>query len=250
MSEVSAASVTGGFRRTVFTSALILAAVAWPIPGTLLGFAGDKVVEAQTASRMDAVAITKVTYREMPIHCRIILNRSALDTVEPFQADDDWLKDLTIYILNRTDNTIVYGGISVKFPETGDGRSVQQPQTAYNVHFGRLPDSVAFNPRTGLPFQQDPTRAPATFYPGQTMAIHVGDYAEQIKRTVEQFGMPFAKVTKCTIALESFVFSDGSRWATGGGYSVPDAEHPGNYKPIRDQDYFPGKATWPPGFHN
>ena len=38
---------------------------------------------------------------------------------KPFQADEDWLKNMPIFLKNRTDKVIVRADVQLWFPDTG-----------------------------------------------------------------------------------------------------------------------------------
>jgi hypothetical protein len=176
----------------------------------------------------------------------LIVSPAEVQPVSPFQAGDDWLANTVVTLLNRTSKTVVAGQLILVFPETGDG-SIQKPLRVYNISLGRLPASVAFSGSTGKPISQPPAAQPLSFAPGQTLAIHIGDSIAGIVASVAH-DMPFPSVTKCIIRRGAFFFDDGMRWY-GTGYSVPDPDNAGKFKPM-DRRYFPGIPSWPPGSHN
>ena len=154
-----------------------------------------------------------------------------------FQAGDDWLKDLTVTLLNRTNKKIVYALIGLGFPQT-------QPERAENISLGRIPDNAAFD-RQGRPLRQE-GRQPLSLGPGQTLVLNVRDHIGEIEGTLgPALSLP---VTKVTIHLIGCNFEDGMHWNPG-SYSVPDPDHPGQWKRMAARSYCPGDrfANWPPG---
>ncbi|MGB9458025.1 MAG: hypothetical protein WCB12_18390 [Bryobacteraceae bacterium] len=229
--------------RIAIALGFLAVAAAWSDSSVVSAFADDKVIEVEPQHRNDPVMITRVAFRDSDLQCGLIASRTEVEPVTPFEAGDDWLQNLTLYLLNRTNKTIAFSNIVLAFPETGDGRSPQHPQRVYNLNLGRLPDFVAFSGRTGEPLRQDPSRQSMSFAPGQTLPIHLGDYIDHIKASLDD--IPFT-VTKCIIRRSSVVFDDGMRW--DGNYSLPDPDHPGKWKRV-EGDYFPGIPTWPPNYH-
>lgn len=221
--------------RCAVALAILLGGTAW---------AGDKLIQVDGQHRHDAVVITKVTYGNSEVDCGLVVSSTALQPVIPFQAGDDWLQDVTVYLLNRTDKMIVFAQTTLAFPETGDG-SFQRPMRVYNVTLGRLPPNAAFSGRTGQPLPQNPNLQAIAFAPGEVLPVHLGDYINQIRTSADN--VPFTALTKLTVRRSFFVFEDGMRW-NGGAYSVPDPERPGKWKPL-DAAYFPGTPVWPPGDH-
>lgn len=204
--------------------------------------ASQRQIEVDGQHRSDAVIVANVTVNNVDIQCGLVASSSALQPIVPFEAGDDWLQNTTLYLVNRTNKVIVFGQISLWFPETGSGTALQ-PMRVYNVTFGRLPAAAAVSGRTGRPLAQLGAAQPLTFAPGQTMSIHLADYISGIQASVDN--MLFPSVTRVIIRRESFVFSDGMRWA--GEYTIPDAQHPGKWVHM-PSNYFPGDmhVNWPP----
>jgi hypothetical protein len=95
---------------------------------------GDALV-----TRFDAVIITKVTVGDQEIQSGRSTAASELTPVAPFQADEDWLKNMSIFIKNRTDKEIVYAEVQLIFPDLGDGTEAR-PVTAYTISVGQRPE--------------------------------------------------------------------------------------------------------------
>jgi len=111
--------------------------------------------------------------------------------VIPFQATPDWLQEMTITLINRTNKAIVYGGIIFHFLDTGDCKS--QPCAGTEIHFGQLPAVDAYYARTGKPVKNRGT-APLNWGPEQTFVVHVSEYIPQIEQSLNKF-MPVTDVT-------------------------------------------------------
>jgi hypothetical protein len=204
-----------------------------------------KQVRCEPQTRMDAVVITKVIVAGREVQCGLTLGPDDTQTVTPFQAGDNWLSEMDIYLFDRTDKTIVSVGIPLGFPDTGNGHT--EPQSIYNVQIGRMPKVDAFSHKTGKPFAIDPKLKPVAFVPGQTLVLHVADYLADMKEYVEK-QMLLSQVTHVEIHRGAVYFEDGMRWQAGNGFSVPDASHPGNFKQLDPGRFFPGEPTenWPP----
>src|SRR5581483_1838087 len=86
---------------------------------------GEKLVQANDPAQItDAVMISDISVNGKSIECGLFVKPPAVvQPLTPFQADSDWLQQMTISLCNRTDRTIVFGGIIFHFPDTGDCRS-------------------------------------------------------------------------------------------------------------------------------
>lgn len=221
----------------VGAASIVLFLAASPLNAAM----APRSVEIDPQHRTDAVTITEVDVGTVSVQSGIVIGRGEVQPVTPFQADDDWLNNTSIVLLNRTNKTIVWGQITLAFPETGAG-TAGDPQRVAKITVGQLPPTAVVT-RAGQPVAQLPTtRPPLNFGPGQRMTLRLSDYKDQIATALESI-KPAGTLTKCRIHLTAFFFEDGLRW--DGSYSVPDPERPGKYKQMNG-GYFPGTPVWPP----
>jgi hypothetical protein len=226
-----------GLLASAVTALLLLAAArsdccfAQTIAGQTDQDSSQKLVEIEFMGRSDAVWIFTIATGDQQIEPGV-----------PFQAGGDWLKDMSILLRNRTDKTIDYVEIALRFPEAGNGRT--EPTVIYHIQLGQIPAVDRFNGH-GEPLRDDPARKPLGFAPGDSLAIHFGDYIAAIQSAVEQ-KISFAQITRCFIHRGTIFFDDGTRWTTA-GYEAPNPDQPGRYVRLPD-DYFPGSQMkfWPP----
>jgi hypothetical protein len=204
------------------------------------GALGTKVVDMIEVQRVwDAVRITKVAVAGQPIGTGLSGPRGEYRQGPPFQADEDWLKNMTISLNNRTDKPITCAQLRLWFPDTGDGTATRSI-TNYVIKLGQRPES-ALHYADGSKIPPDQMR-PLLLTPSETLLVHVGDYIEEIKATVESLGnIQFSQVTRVNIEPTDFYFTDGMRWV-GHTYYTPDPDHPGIYTKLADT-YFPGSAA-------
>ncbi|MGD0496972.1 MAG: hypothetical protein ABSC23_00895 [Bryobacteraceae bacterium] len=192
-------------------------------------------------TRMEPAVATKVTLGNATVQAgRFVKSaRETSDPITPFWADDDWVQDLTVYFLNRTNNTIVYAYILFSFSQTTDG----QIRYAFPLTLGVVPPSVSFG-LDGKPYHQPPGAQRMFWGPHQTMAIHLGDYIDRIRHSVGPSAPPLATLTTLFVDLEpGLFFGDGLQW--NGGYRVFDPQT-STWRRM-DRDYFPGNINrdWP-----
>lgn len=205
-------------------------------------FAAQRTIEADMQRPIDAVNVTKIMLGKSELQCGLIASRTASQPITAFDGGDDWLQNITVYLLNRTNNSIVYAGIVLWFPDTWNG-SPQHPILTFPISLGRVPDSVAFSGGTGQPLRQSPNARPIAFGSRQTLAIHLGDYIDRIRASVGG-AIPLAAITKMIIRRETFYFSDGMKWNMSGFYTYDQAS-PRRWKAL-DETHLPSLASWPP----
>lgn len=154
-----------------------------------------------------------------------------------FIAGNDWLKNTTIYLINRTEIPIAWLSIALQFPQTGNGQT--QPVWIYNVEIGRMPDADAISGRTGKTISPGPPGSKSLgLQPGGRLTIHVSDYMDKINDYLKT-AMPISALSQVHIWVDVCMFEDGLRFS-GGAFSRPDPQHPGQWIYLPTQKYFPG----------
>lgn len=209
----------------------------------------EKLVRAnQLAQISDAVLISNVAVGGKTVECGLFIKPPTIDQpVTPFQAGSDWLRQMTISLVNRTSKTIVFGGISLHFMDTGDC-SQAEPCVGAQLRFGQRPLIDAYDGRTGQPLRPEhPERPSLDWKPETTIVVHVSDDIAEIEEGLASRGFSLAAVTKVNVYRGVFYFDDGMAWSLG-RFAVPDPAHPGKFKEL-PADYFPGRRgnNWPPG---
>ncbi|MGH9583469.1 MAG: hypothetical protein ACRD4O_11085 [Bryobacteraceae bacterium] len=210
---------------------------------------GSDVVDCRDPARInDAVLISNVAVAGKTVECGLFIKPpDVVQPVTPFQAGSDWLQQMTISLINRTDKTIVFGEININFLDTGDCKSL--PCAGVQLRFGQRPTIDAYDGRTGKPRKPEhPERPPLDWKSEQTIVIHVSDYMAEIEKDLANF-MPVTDVTEVKVYRGVFYFSDGMEWSLG-RFSVPDPAHLGKFDRL-PYSYFPGKRAhnWPPGYN-
>jgi hypothetical protein len=210
----------------------------------------ERLVQVKQATQItDAVMISNVAVAGRTIECGLFIEPPAVvQPFTPFEAGDNWLQQMTISLINRTNKTIVFGTVTFHFPDAGNYSSAQ-PGVGTQLQFGQVPAIDAYDGRTGQPVRLNhPERPPLDWGPEQTIVVHVSDYMPEIEALLANF-LPGSAATKVNVYLSAFYFADGMEWGLG-RYSVPDPDHPGKFKPL-PANYFPGKRgrNWPPGYN-
>jgi hypothetical protein len=223
--------------------------------GILAAQTGPRVVHARTdqdsagpligvssGSLWEPVWITKVSIRDQfllsPYDGNLMPSTGQLMPGQSFAANPDWLRDTTIYVMNRADKPLAWLELALQFPQPGNGRT--EPTLIYEIRLGRMPDLDAFDGKGDrIPAEFAGTK-PLDLQPGRTLVIHLADYIDQI-RTYVRNAIALAEITRCNIYLAVSEFQDGLRY-TGGAYSIPDPNQPGHWRYSPTRQYFPGDA--------
>lgn len=156
---------------------------------------------------------------------------------KPFQANDDWVRNLTVTIENLSNKEIVAASLNVYFPETGTGRG-DSPVYGDVISLGRRPAMYARTGGTnGEKLEPAGTSPPLQILPGRQLVVPLAQYYPEIQGAVEQ-SLSMSNLTICTIVLEGVFFSDGTMWAQGHEFKKPDPRSPGRYVEITADQFW------------
>jgi hypothetical protein len=192
----------------------------------------SKFVEIEPDIPLEAVRVIKITVGGQVVTPGFF-NPHKDPSGPPFQAGDDWLKEMKFTIKNGSLKTLVQLTWSVYFPETA---AAGYP-FGQNVELGRYPENV-FAALGGRGDQG--SKVPLDFRPGQEMVISLAPYAKDLRRRIEQ-RQPFSTIHTCYINVASGFFPDGMHWLLS-KYEVLDPSHPRSFKDV-DRSQFPVKDT-------
>lgn len=155
--------------------------------------------------------VRRVTYAKYPVEISFHLkgqpltNETLLDGFRSndFDADGDWLKDLTIKIKNTSGKTITWMLLNLHFPEvTKDGATA-----LHQIFLGVDPD---------VPFSRPELR----LLPNQTLEIPLNGIYDDIKHLVNVIGSgtPIQSVSKLLVEFHGALFDDETRFEAGTTY--------------------------------
>ena len=135
---------------------------------------------------------------------------------KPFQAGDDWVKNLTVVLKNLSNRKITAVTIGIRFPGSPGSDAIQRDPTGQSVigagitlgrtpaHYARTPEGEVLRPAsTGTPLQ---------IGTGQELTIALANYYDDIKGQVEA-ERPISGVPNCWIVISRVYFDDGTQWA-------------------------------------
>ena len=152
--------------------------------------------------------VRRVTYEKDPVEIsfhlkgRPLTKETLVDSFRSndFDADGDWLKDLTIKIKNTSGKTITWMLVNLEFPEvTKDGAVA-----LHQIFLGVDPDAPFARPELRL-------------LPNQTLEISLNDKDDDLKRLIKVIGsgMPVESVSKLLVEFHAAYFDDDTRFQTG-----------------------------------
>jgi hypothetical protein len=137
---------------------------------------------------------------------------------EDFDAESEWVKNLSFKLENTSDKRIVFLRVNVNFPETrltGDLMS-------YPINFGRRPGSKI---KTKNP--------PMLLKPGETLEISLEEEKDRIYKFVNE-RQPIETIQKVELEIGFIIFEDKTAWSAG-TFKQQDPDNPDRYIPIKDE---------------
>ena len=131
-----------------------------------------------------------------------------------FQADDNWLKNLSLVLRNRTSKNIVRVRLLIEFPEAKVTVNGIPPRHGLESHadFGQLPANAAYF-LSGKPMPPS-SQKPILFAPGQEMTFPLAEVESKFRDDVELWAQSFSTISLCYIRF-NVDFEDGVHWGKG-----------------------------------
>jgi len=192
---------------------------------------GMKLVEIWTPNAWDPVRIFNISVGKeevKPAYWGIP------GTGTPFQADENWLANLSFTLRNRTSKTITHLYLPVCFPETEtkDAQMVSLPVDFRTKHAAETSTEDSESPGEvhDVPFR---------FALGAEIRVSLGDYTGQMRQLVEE-RQPLSSITRVMIAVDVVEFEDGMLAWVNRSYCIRHFDQSGTHCEILDPDYFPG----------
>jgi hypothetical protein len=152
----------------------------------------------------------------------------------PFEAGDDWFKDVGIVIENLTTRRIVFVSGQLRFPETGDATAENLAVMA-RISAGQRPHRTPSSEGTGA--RPDDVPGPIiSVEPGHQAMVPVVEKFERVKTMIEK-KQPLSTVTTCVAGINTLLFDDGTEWMSPGLYFRPDPDMPGRHVRISQKEF-------------
>ncbi len=197
---------------------------------------------AITAVAQDKGAANLRTTHIFPSHehdpvaiTRMMKGGAEIQPDKPFEAGDDWLREISVVIKNVSPRKIIYVSVGAHLPETGAGTS-ESPRVGGGNAAGQKPEHAVYSALTGQRRPDIPTE-PIDLEPNKELVLPIvaeRDYAA-IKSLI-QAKQTLSSVRNCDVWVTTVYFSDGTKWAPA-SYWRPDEARPGKYVSISFTDW-------------
>lgn len=137
---------------------------------------------------------------------------------ESFEAESDWVKDLSFKLENISGKQIVYLKVNINFPET----RLLGPMMSYGVTFGQHPNSK---------FKH--IKQPMLLKPSEILEVSLDKEKDRIHKFLGN-RQPIETIQKVELEIGFIVFEDKTAWAAG-TFLRQDANNLERYNPIESE---------------
>ncbi len=167
------------------------------------------------------------------------VNGQSVQNGVPFEANGEWIEDISVVIKNRSMKTLKCVQLAIEFPEMRDTSDRTTPLVMTTVTAGVIPEHQLYT-KSGqkIDVVQQP---PINIGPGQTIEVPISGGLTHVKSFIEK-SRPFATLARCDIWIQSAFFADGTKWNLSGVFFRPDSKTLGKYNSISKEE-FDGVST-------
>lgn len=159
--------------------------------------------------------------REPIIITRIKLGDRSLDLNAAFDAEDEWLRNLSFRLKNHSNKTVTYVGAEMFLSDS----TTAAPAMVRQFRFGRRADHPDLAPDISLK-------------PGDSIDVSLASQYDSLKNFLE-VARPVTSYNTAMIRVYLVFFEDGSKWDLGNFY-VPDSTRPSGFRKVESQtEIFP-----------
>lgn len=137
---------------------------------------------------------------------------------ESFNADPDWVKNLSFKLESISNKPIVFLQVNVNFPETRSSGNLM----SYGLTFGQRP-GIKLNQQNNVMLLKA----------GETLEVNLDKEKDKIYKFVNE-RQPIESIQKVELEIGFIIFEDKTAW-TAGGFLRQDPDNPRKYNPIRGE---------------
>jgi hypothetical protein len=214
---------------TTLKIALLAAFLVW----SGIEFAPTSSQVAVAAQNQERV-IKKLSNVNEPVKIRIVKTKKGTTAIgKKFSDDDDWVKGLTLNLLNTSDKPITHISVDVTFLRPENDVTSDEPPFAI---------FLTYSSEQAKPLE-----------PGESVEVSLADEEyPRIRRTLSKLSYP-ASIKEIELYITKVNFDDGTAWHTGRMFRY-DPQNPGKAVPITpssDNNISPLRSrTHRPAFFN
>lgn len=188
------------------------------ILGYLIGLGvKNSIINAQAQSEKKTIKLTDTIKPQLKFNEAKVKQKDR-KFGESFDAEPDWVKNLSFKLESISDKPIIFLQVNVNFPETRLTGNLM----SYGISFGQRPDSK---------FKQH--NKPMRLMPSETLEISLENEKDRIYKFVNE-RQPIESIQKVELEIGFVIFEDKTAW-TAGTFLRQDPNNPDRYKPIESE---------------
>lgn len=142
------------------------------------------------------------------------LGAHAVSLSEPFDGDEEWIRNISFKLKNRSTKNITYVGANLVFSDT----TTSDPSMVRQLRFGRKPN------------QPNLTNDEMLLKPGDFVNFSISTQYESLKKFIEA-KKQLKNIDKVVVSVYLVIFDNGMKWDVGNFY-VPDSTEPSGFRRI------------------
>ncbi len=198
-------------------SSWLMLLTAATVLGCLIGLGiKNSINNAQAQSEKKTIKLARTINPQLKItEAKVGQNDRKFE--EGFDAESDWVKNLSFKLENISGKSIVYLQVNVNFPETRASGNLM----SYTVIFGEFPSKKLKNSK------------PMLLMPSEILKISLDKEKDKIYKFVNE-RQPIESIQKVELEIGFIVFEDKTAW-TAGNFLRQDPNDPNRYNNIGSQ---------------
>ena len=173
--------------------------------------------QAQQENSQDGSKIVKLSYSRKPIIkiSQLKVGEKTKNLGESFDEDENWLKNLSFKLENKSGKRIVYLQVNVNFPETRATGNLM----SFPIVFGQFP---------GIPNHSK--NPPFLLNPDNSIEVELSKDYDELAKFINGRS-PIKSMRKVELEIGFVIFDDKTAWSAG-AYSRQDPNNPKRYVDI------------------
>jgi hypothetical protein len=188
------------------------------ILGYLIGLGiKNSITNVQAQSEKKKIKLAD-TIRPQLKFTNVKVGQQARKFDESFDAEPEWVKDLSFKLENISGKSIIFLQVNINFPETRLTGNLM----SYTVIFGQRPD---------IKFKQH--SKPMLLIPGETLEVSLDKEKDKIYKFISE-RQSIESIQKVELEIGFIIFEDKTAWVAG-GFLRQDPNNPNRYRPIESE---------------
>lgn len=188
------------------------------ILGYLIGLGVENsIINIQAQSEQKTIKLARTINPQLKI-TEVKVGQKDRKFNESFDAEAEWVKNLSFKLENISGKPIVFLKVNVNFPETRASGNLM----SYPISFGQRPGS-----------KLKPNKPSMLLKTGETLEVSLDKEKDKIYKFVNE-RQPIESIQKIELEISFIVFEDKTAWSVG-SFMRQDPNNPDRYDPVESE---------------